>query len=136
MDPGGFYTGGDRLHDMQSQSTIFLLKIVLTKEAKESFLLFDDVFQFFCLAGLTPEEFKADEKSLKKFNWDALQDFRPLNITSATDMAADWKLVGLGCKPREMFCSLCTCQSSLVHQPNGESCEQFCADKVNDVNWK
>jgi len=61
MDPGGFYTGGDRLHDMQSQSTIFLLKIVLTKEAKESFLLFDDVFHFFCL------QFCADK--VNDFNW-------------------------------------------------------------------
>jgi hypothetical protein len=32
---------------MQSQNTIFLLKIVLTKEAKDSFKLFNDVFQFF-----------------------------------------------------------------------------------------
>jgi len=33
-DPGGFYMDRDRLHDMQSQNTIFLLKIVLTKTSK------------------------------------------------------------------------------------------------------
>lgn len=46
-DPGGFDVDGGRLRDMQSQNTIFLLKIVLTKEAKDSFKLFNDVFQFF-----------------------------------------------------------------------------------------
>ncbi len=46
-DPGGFSVDGARLHDMQSQNFIFLLKIVLTKETKDSFKLFDDVFQFF-----------------------------------------------------------------------------------------
>jgi len=135
-DPGGFYMDRDRLHDMQSQNTIFLLKIVLTKTPKESFLLFDDVFQFFCLAGLTPQEREADEKNQVKFDWEALRDFSPLNITSAMDMAADWKLVGIGggCKTREIFCTLCTCQSSSVHQPNEELCERFCADKFDDAN--
>lgn len=46
-DPGGFNVDGGRLHHMMSQNTIFLLKIVLTKETKESFKLFDDVFHFF-----------------------------------------------------------------------------------------
>jgi hypothetical protein len=32
---------GDQLHDMQSQNTIFLLKIFLTKKTKDSFLLFN-----------------------------------------------------------------------------------------------
>jgi hypothetical protein len=32
----------------------------------------------------------------EKFNLEALDDFKPLNVTSDTDMAADWKLVGAG----------------------------------------
>ena len=53
-------------------------------------------------------------------------------------MAIDYKLVcvGGGCKTRELFCTLCTCQSSLVHQPNNELCEHFCAENVDDINWK
>jgi hypothetical protein len=35
------------LRDLQSQNTIFLMKTILMKETKESFKLFDDVFQFF-----------------------------------------------------------------------------------------
>jgi hypothetical protein len=34
-NPGGFTVDGRRLHDMQSQNTIFLLKIVLTKETED-----------------------------------------------------------------------------------------------------
>ncbi len=51
-------------------------------------------------------------------------------------MAADWKLVGGGCKTREMFCTFCTYQSSLDHQPNDELYERFCADNIDDINWK
>jgi hypothetical protein len=36
-DPGGFDVDGGRMRDRQSQNTIFLLKIVLTKETKDSF---------------------------------------------------------------------------------------------------
>jgi hypothetical protein len=46
-DPGRFDVDSGRLRDMQSQNTIFILKIVLTKGSKDSFKLFDDVFQFF-----------------------------------------------------------------------------------------
>jgi len=137
-DPGGFVRDGDMLQDMQSQDTIFLLKIVLTKETKESFRFFDDIFQFYRLAGLTSDERQADEKNQEKFHWESLNDLKPLNITSATDMAADWKLVGVGggCKTREMFCTLCTCQSSEVHQPNAELCERFCSNRRGDPDWK
>ncbi len=45
---GSFISDESSLRDLQSQNTIFLLKIVLTKETIESFKLFDEVFQFFC----------------------------------------------------------------------------------------
>ncbi len=53
-------------------------------------------------------------------------------------MAADWKLVGAGggCKTTEMFCTLCTCPSSAVHQPNAEPCQRFCSDHTEDEDWK
>lgn len=56
----------------------------------------------------------------------------------ATDMAAAWKLVGAGggCKNTEMFCTLWTCASSQVHQPNAELCQCFCSEKGDDPNWK
>jgi hypothetical protein len=99
---------------MQSQNTIFLLKIILTKKTKDSFKLFEDVFQFFRLTGMNNQDRQVEETNDEKFSWEALEDLTPLNITSATDMAADWKLVGVGggCKNTEMFCTLCTCQSS------------------------
>ncbi len=46
-DSGGFLQDGGMLQDMQSQNTIFLLKIVLTKETKESFSFFNGIFQFY-----------------------------------------------------------------------------------------
>jgi hypothetical protein len=46
-DPGGFGLGGVQRYGMQSYCTIFLLKIILTRETKDSFKLFEDVFHFF-----------------------------------------------------------------------------------------
>jgi len=69
---------------------------VLTRETKESFKLFDDVFQFFRLAGKNAEDRVSDPKNQEKFKWEELQDLMPLDVTVATDMAADWKLVGAG----------------------------------------
>ena len=54
------------------------------------------VFQFFCLAGLPQEDRLADEKNLPKYEWQHLNDLRPLEVTSTTDMSADWKLSGVG----------------------------------------
>jgi hypothetical protein len=53
-------------------------------------------------------------------------------------MVADWKLsgVGRGCKNIELFCTLCTCPSSQVHQPNAELHQHFYSDKNDDPNWK
>jgi hypothetical protein len=51
-EPGGFGPAGGQHYDMQSYSTIFLLKIILSKETKNSFNLFEDVFNFFQLVGL------------------------------------------------------------------------------------
>jgi hypothetical protein len=58
---------------------------------------------------------------------------KPLNTTFNTDMAADWKLVGAGggVKNTEMFCTLCACTSSCMHQPNLHHCNQFCKNKEN-----
>jgi hypothetical protein len=64
----------------------FLVEIVLTKEIKESLHLFDDVFEFFQLAGLPNNERYADPSNLEKFDWKELEDFLPLNVTTATDM--------------------------------------------------
>ena len=62
-DPGGFGLGGVRRYDMQSYCTIFLLKIILTRETKDSFKLFEDVFHFFRLAGLSSTEHEGDERN-------------------------------------------------------------------------
>jgi hypothetical protein len=40
---------------------------VLTKETKNSFKLFDDVFQYFQLAGLSSDERQADNKNQEFF---------------------------------------------------------------------
>jgi len=125
------------LRDLQSRNTVFLLKIVLTKETKESFKLFDDVFQFFCLAGSTEAERINDPKNLEKFDWRQLAGLQPLDVMTTTDMAADWKLVGAGggVKQTAMFCTLCPCHSDHVHQPNAIKCSRFCQDRMDDDNW-
>jgi hypothetical protein len=99
------------LRDLQSRNTVFLMKIILTKETKDSFKLFDDIFQFFRLAGLTQEERLMDHKNLPKYEWEHLNDLLSLNVTTTTDMAADWKLSGCGggVKNTKMFCTLCPC---------------------------
>jgi hypothetical protein len=47
-----FAVDGESLRDLQSYNNVFLMKIILTKETKESFKEFDDIFQFFRLAEL------------------------------------------------------------------------------------
>ena len=134
---GTFITDENSLRDLQSQNTVFLLKIVLTKETKESFKLFDDVFQFFRLSSLNPDEREHDPKNDPKYEWELLNDLKPLNVTMTTDMAADWKLVGAGggVKQTEMFCNLCTCASNDVHQPHAEKCDRFCSQHQDDPDW-
>jgi hypothetical protein len=77
-----------------------------------------------------------DEHNQDKFKWDHLNDLKPLSVTLTTDMAADWKLVGAGggVKNTEMFCNLCSCTSSDVHQPNEEHCDRHCSSK--DADWR
>jgi hypothetical protein len=87
---GSFMTDKNSLRDLQSQNTIFLLKIVLTKEIKESFQLFDNVFQFICLSSLDQRERDNDPKNDPKYQWELFNDMKPLNITMTTDMAADF----------------------------------------------
>jgi hypothetical protein len=43
-------------------------KIVLTKKTKDSFKLFNDVFQFFYLAGYNSDDNMNDAKNLDKYN--------------------------------------------------------------------
>jgi hypothetical protein len=126
-----FIVDDSSLQDLQSRNTVFLMKIVLTKETKDSIKLFEDVFQFFCLAGLPQEDRLADEKNLPKYEWQHLNDLRPLEVTSTTDMSADWKLsgVGGGVKNTKMFCTLCPCSSEGVHQPAETQCLRFCHER-------
>ncbi len=124
-----FMVDGDSLRDLQSHNNVFLMKIVLTKETKESFREFDNIFQFFRLAELHQEERLRHEKNDPKFKWEHLRDLKPLTVTFTTDMAADWKLVGTGggVKNTEMFCTLCARTSTDVHQPNSTKCDRFCS---------
>jgi len=103
-----FIMDDNSLRDLQSRNTIFLMKIALTKKTKQSFRLFDDVFQFFRLAGCSNKQWLADPANLTKFNWKELEDLKPLDVTTSTDMAADWKLVGVGggVKQTKHFCTL------------------------------
>jgi hypothetical protein len=102
----------------------FKMKILLTKETQQSFHLFDDIFQFFCLIGLPPEECQADPSNLAKFDWKGLDDLKPSDATTNTDMAADWKLIGVGggVKQAKHFCTLCPLQPDDVHQSNEVLC--------------
>lgn len=129
-----FISDQNSLHDLQSQNNIFLMKIILTRETKESFKLFDDLFQFFRLTTKREEERISDEKNLDKYQWVYLNDLQPLSVTCTTDMAAEWKLAGVGggCKNTEMFCTLCACSSDDVHLPNEKRCSRFCEDNDDD----
>jgi hypothetical protein len=66
-----------------------------------------------------------DLANLSKFKWEELKDLTPLDVTTTTDMAAGWKLVGAGggVKKTKHFCTLCLIQSDDVHQPNPQHCE-------------
>jgi hypothetical protein len=104
------------------------MKIILTKETKQSFKLFEDVFQFFRLAGESHQDRMNDTANFSKFKWEELEDLQPLDVTTTTDMAADLKLVGTGggVKRTKHFCTLCPIQLDDVHQPNPQHCERFC----------
>jgi hypothetical protein len=132
-----FLVDDEGFRELQSHNNVFLMKIILTKETKESFKQFSDVFQFFRMSSLSREERNNDVNNDPKFNWEHLDDLKPSNITFNTDMAADWKLVsaGGGVKNTEMFCTLCACTSSCVHQPNLQHCNRFCENKENP-NWQ
>jgi hypothetical protein len=67
-----FILDENSLRDLQSRNTIFLLKIILTKETKESFKQFSDVFQFFRLCGETPDARRSDASNLPKFRWERI----------------------------------------------------------------
>jgi len=125
------------LCELQSWNTLFLMKIVLAKETKESFRLFDNIFQFFCLAGSNNQDHLNDPKNLEKFDRMQLEDLDPLNITTTTDMAVDWKLVGVGggVKQTKMFCTLCLLHSDNMHQPNPKLCNHFCHGRGRNEGW-
>ncbi len=94
-------------------------------------------FSIFKLSELNHEEKRESPNNNVKYRWGYLYDLQPLSVTFTTDMAADWKLVGAGggVKTTEMFCTLCACTSSDVHQPNATNCGRFCAHR-EDENWK
>ena len=69
-----FLTDKDSLRDLQSHHNVFLMKIILTKETEESFKQFEDIFQFFKLAGLSKEEKQGHENNHNKFQWEHLND--------------------------------------------------------------
>jgi hypothetical protein len=104
------------------------------RSTKESFKLFQDVFQFFRLAGEPNENWINNPDNSPKFQWEELQDLQPLDVTITTDMAADWKLVGAGggVKKTKHFCTVCPLQSDDAHQPNVEHCDRFCSERGDD----
>jgi hypothetical protein len=85
-----FLTDEDSWRDLQSHHNVFLMKINLPKETKESYKKFEDIFQFFKLSGLSKEEKQGQEKNHNKFKWEHLNDLQPLSVTFTTDMAACW----------------------------------------------
>jgi hypothetical protein len=91
-----FLVDEDSLRDLQSYNNVFFMKIILTKETKESFQQFDDIFQFFKLSELNHEEKREHPNNDVKYRWEYLSDLQPLSVTFTTDMAADWKFVGAG----------------------------------------
>lgn len=122
---------------MQSTNAVFLLEIILTRENKESFKLFDDMFQFFRLASVDSVMQGEDETTLNKYGWEKLNDLLPLYVTSKTDMSADWKHKGVGgsCKTTKRCCTLCPLKLSCVHLLNPELCNHFCREH-DDLSWK
>jgi hypothetical protein len=56
---------------------------------------------------------------------------KPLNVTTTTDMVADWKLVGAGggVEQTKLFFTLCPLDFNNVHQPNAEKCDSFAKTK-------
>ncbi len=69
-----FITDDNSLHDLRLRDTIFLMKIILTKEIKQSLKLFEDVFQFFQLAGESHQDRMNNPANLSKFKWEELKD--------------------------------------------------------------
>jgi hypothetical protein len=64
-----FLVDEDSLRDLQSHNNVFLMKIILTKETKESFKLFDYIFQFFRLTELSNKEKRNHPDNKEKFQW-------------------------------------------------------------------
>jgi hypothetical protein len=52
-----------------------------------------------------------------------MQDM-PLDITTITAMATDWKIIGVGgyVKNTKIFCNLCPYSSEVVHLPSEALC--------------
>ncbi len=66
--------------------------------------------------------------------WEYFNDLLPLDVTTTTDIAADWKLSGYcgGVKESKMLCTLCPCSSGGIHLPSENHFGRFCNDKLND----
>lgn len=71
------------------------MKTVPTKEMKDLFKLFDDIFQFFSQQVQRKINMKMI-KNLDKYEWEHLNDLMPLDITTTTGMTADEKISGVG----------------------------------------
>ncbi len=67
------------------------------KEKKEAFHLFGGGFQFFTcsLAKWRVSAWQLDPYNLAKYIWRKFEGLEPLDITTATDMVADWELDGI-----------------------------------------
>jgi hypothetical protein len=67
-----------------------------------------------------------------------LEDLHLLDVTTTTDMAADWKLVGVGggVKNSKLFCTLCPLESNDVHVAHENLCERICRTRNDDSEWR
>jgi hypothetical protein len=118
--------------NIQSRNNVFPTQILISKETKASYDSFKDCFDFFPKAGN-----KTINRENTPFHWDALQDFKELDLSTNIDMSAQWKGLQKGgaCKQSHFFCRCCTVESKAVHHPNNVRCAQFCSDR-EDGDWQ
>jgi hypothetical protein len=93
-----FLVDEDSLRDLQSHNNVFLMKIILTKETKESFQQFDDIFQFFKLSELNHEEKREHPNNDIKYRWEylsaALMCINPMQQTVVVFALIERKIIG------------------------------------------
>ena len=110
----------------QSRSYCFPLTIVMNKETKESFQLFEPMFHFF--------------EDCTKLDTNRLHDLKPLIVCVNCDMSAQWKGLCKGggkTKHRELPCHCCPRESHLWHVPNDSHCSTWCQELYSELpTWK